>query len=78
MAEKPKKKSAAKAEGRPSPTIPEWLTSPDPEAMYQLSFRTDQCDLEPLIDLSRSEFIALKNYLAKMRGYAVHGEAAHA
>jgi len=72
---KPKTKAGAKAEARATATHnqnaskPDWLTAPVPEAMYQLSFRTEECDVEPLIDLSRSEFIELKHHLAVLRGH---------
>jgi len=74
---KPKTKPAAKASPAAS-ELPDWLTAPVPEAMYQLSFRTEDCDVEPLIDLSRSEFIQLKQHVAVLRGFGSPAEAAHA
>ena len=74
---KPKTTSAAKASPAAS-ELPDWLTAPDPESMYQLSFRSEQCDLEPLIELTRSEFIALRHHLAELRGHKVPAEVANA
>jgi hypothetical protein len=60
------------------PALPEWLdTGIDG---YELSWWPSQSSCPQLqgIELTRSEFIALKHYLAELRGYTVPAEAAHA
>jgi len=73
-----KPKTEAEIEPAQQSRKPDWLTAPVPEAMYQLSFRTEDCDVELLIDLSRSEFIQLKQHVAVLRGFGSPAEAAHA
>jgi len=57
---------------------PDWLDSGTDG--YELSWWPCQNSCPQLqgIELTRAEFIALKQHLAKLRGYAVPQEAAHA
>ena len=75
---KPKTIAEAAIAVTPQCELPDWLTATDPESMYQLSFRGEDCDVDPLIQLTRSEFIALRHHLAELRGYIMPKEDAHA
>jgi hypothetical protein len=54
--------------------LPDWVTeTPEPWTTYQLAMWQDAIDIQG-IDLSREEFIALKQRLAELRGYSVPKE----
>jgi hypothetical protein len=84
----PKTKPAAKPTAprlpskKPEPVsnirIPAWVDEePDKTESYHLiAERSDAWD--QAVELTRSEYLSLKDRLAEMRGYAVPAEAAHA
>ena len=78
MAEKLKKKSAAKVPHKPDlAELPRWATF-TAAVFYQLEMGEETNGVQQSIDLTREEYIAVKEYLAKMRGYAVPAEATNA
>ncbi len=69
----PRTKRATKARAeKPAAELPDWLTETMPEASYKLEIMCGcgDCNTEA-VDLSRAEYIELKQHLAKMRGYAI-------
>jgi hypothetical protein len=72
----PKKtKRPAKATTKPAAEVPAWVNENPPEIDYVLhAFHEAECDgCRPCseIELTRAEFIALKDHLAELRGYVV-------
>ncbi len=63
----------------PAPELPDWLTD-TPGVFYQLEMSTEANGGVQTIDMSREEFRALKQHLAKLRGIEVPAdvEAPHA
>jgi hypothetical protein len=56
------------ATSRKPETIPDWLeNTPDLYTSYELSLYADGTDVQR-IEVTRREFISLKEYLAKLRG----------
>jgi hypothetical protein len=69
---KPKKTAdAASAATQPAAELPCWLNEEPEELRYSLECtHVTECQVwDQQIDITREEFIALKVYLAKLRGY---------
>ena len=63
-----KKKQPKTTKPKPA-AVPEWVNTTPDELGYSLyMYSSDGEDIEEL-DVTRTEYIALKEYLAQMRGY---------
>lgn len=65
-----------KAKKAPAEEVPEWATTTPEEIDYYLEMYDPNDEALQHVDLTRDEFIALKEHLAKMRGFLP--EVAHA
>ncbi len=79
MLAKTKKKPAAKRAKTDTTAaeLPQWVTD-TPGVYYQLEMSTEHDGNVQTIDITLDEYWALKEHLAKLRGYTIPAEAAHA
>jgi hypothetical protein len=56
-----------------TPEIPGWVTAAPPDNSYSLTMfiNNDYSDDDFNFDLTRDEFVALRDHLAEIRGFAV-------
>ncbi len=68
----PAKKTTPRKPKAKAQNLPGWIETPQP-AEYRLTMIADDEDSDPYqtIDLSRDEYLALKQHLAKLRGLKV-------
>jgi uncharacterized protein with PIN domain len=73
----PKSVKKRTAKTVPAEGLPEWVTKTMDETDYKLEIMCGcgDCNTE-IVDLTRDEYIALKQHLAKMRGIVIPKAAA--